>query len=405
MNRGLALLKNLSTVNRRVLDMLRVHGPTTRSQLSCLTGISLTKIAEVTRQLARTGLVREGEGPSSGGRKPTLMYIKSDLFHTVGIDVGTQNLRAVVMDATGSVSASARRYKPLGLSSAIGIEDMLSIAREALARAGVHESQVMGIGVGVTGIVDEVRGTSLFVPGSPQMRDLPVVRLLQEDSKVSNVYITDSVRGMALAESRYGLGRGISNFVFVNVGVGLGAGIVVDGKVMTGSRGIVGELGHVYVGESNEICCCGNYGCLESIASGWALSRRVNRAMSNGVVTSIRTEPTTDGSDQIRDLIEAAKSGDKFAVNLLNEAADLLSLGTSTLVNLLNPQRIIVGGGLAEGAGELLMEPLTRRTKARSLPWLQSEIDIRLSELGEYSAARGVATLAMDKVFAAESAT
>lgn len=217
---------------------------------------------------------------------------------------------------------------------------------------------------------------------------------------IPNVYITDSVRGMALAEMRYGLGRGIDNFVLVNIGVGLGAGIVVNGKVVTGSRGIAGEIGHIYVGESNGICCCGNHGCLESIASGWALSRQVAKAVDKGVVTSINSGSTADGTDLISDVIDAAKSGDKFALNMLDEAADYISIGISALINLLSPQRIIIGGGLAEGAGSLLLDPLIRKTKARSLPWVQSDIDMRLSELGHYSAARGAATLAMDRVFA-----
>jgi N-acetylglucosamine repressor len=227
--------------------------------------------------------------------------------------------------------------------------------------------------------------------------------MLQEATGITNVSITDSARCMALAESRYGLGRGIKNFTIVAIGVGLGAGIVIDGKILSGSRGIAGELGHIYVGESASLCCCGNHGCLESLASGWALSRQVSEAMNTGVVTSIERPVEGQGDGLIQSVIEAAKAGDKFAVNMLDEMTDYLSTGISTLINLLSPERIIICGGLAEGAGNLLMRPLIHRTYARSLPWLQKDIDIRLSTLGEYSAAWGAATYAMDKLFETES--
>lgn len=393
-------MPSLSPIARKILNTLRIHGMLTRAQLSRLTEASLTKVTDATRQLVHMGLVNECEGASSGGRRPTLLRIKSDLCHTLGIDVGTQNLRAVVVDTAGRVAAHAHRREPLRFNRTISMDDVLSVAGDALERASISKELIKGIGIGITGIVDELNGTCLFMPNAQQWRGFPVVRLLREAWMIPNVYITDSVRGMALAEMRYGLGRGIDNFVLVNIGVGLGAGIVVNGKVVTGSRGIAGEIGHIYVGESNGICCCGNHGCLESIASGWALSRQVAKAVGKGVVTSIKSGSTPDGADLISDVIDAAKSGDKFALNMLDEAADYISIGISALINLLSPQRIIIGGGLAEGAGSLLLDPLIRKTKARSLPWVQSDIDIRLSELGQYSAARGAATMAMDRVFA-----
>ncbi len=390
----------LLSIHWELLDALRLHGALTRAQLSRLTGASLTKVTDAARELVSAGLVDEHEGESSGGRRPSVLAIRSDLCYCLGVDAGTQNLRAVVLDTAGGVVASAQRQEPLRSTRTLSIDDVVALVGEVSERSGVPRELINGIGIGLTGIVDEVGGTCLFMPNAPSWRDLPVVRRLQDACTVANVRLTDSVRGMALAEARYGLGRGMTSFIVVNIGVGLGAGIVVDGRVLTGSRGIAGEIGHIYVGDSNDICCCGNRGCLESIASGWALSRRVTRAMGSGVVTSIASESTPEATAQISDLISAAKTGDKFAVNLLDEAADYLSIGISALVNLLSPQRIIIGGGLAEGAGDLLMDPLVRKTRARSLPWVQTDIDIRLSELGEYSAARGAATMAMDAVFA-----
>jgi predicted NBD/HSP70 family sugar kinase len=155
----------------------------------------------------------------------------------------------------------------------------------------------------------------------------------------------------------------------------------------------------MYIGGTNEICVCGNYGCLESIASGWAIVRRAKAAIERGVVTSMHDYIPTEKSIQIPDILHAAQHGDKLAVNLIEETANYLSLGISMLINLLDPQAIVITGGLADGAGDLLMKPLVNGVRAKTLPWLQQDIDIRQSQLGEYSAARGAATLAMDNTF------
>lgn len=383
----------------KVLNALRTYGEMTRSHISQRTGLSQTTISEIVERLVLDGLVITGEGASSGGRKPIVYRINGDACYAIGIDIGTVNIRIAIVDAAGTVISSIRGKRCPDSERRMDIDNVISLALELVERQDVPRGLLKGIGIGVTGIVDETSGTSLFVPGWPCWRDYPVVETFRHATGLSSVILTDSARAMALSESRYGLGKALTDFVLVNIGVGLGAGIMVDGKLVTGYRGISGELGHIYVGRSDEICVCGNYGCLESVASGWALTRHASEDIADGVITSI--DDFTDPADAtlIPSIIKAAGEGDKYAVNLLDQAADHLSIGVSTLINLLNPQRIIIAGGFAQGAGSLLMDSLIRRTKARSLPWLRPDIDMRLSELGEFSATRGAATLALDHFF------
>ncbi len=392
-------LKKLSPAERKVLNLIRMHGLLSRAQISEYTETSLTKIAYIADQLDQKELVEKIKGISSGGRSPKLLQVRDNLCFALGIEIGTQHLRTVIINANGKILGNAKIYEPLQEKRTISIQALQELAHQALQAANLSWGDITGVGIGITGFVDENSGVCLFLANVSEWQNLPVVQKLQEVAGVQDVFLTDSVRGMALVESRYGLCREFSNFIVIDVGVGLGAGIVIDKKVLTGSRGVVGEFGHMYIGGTNEICVCGNYGCLESIASGWAIVRRAKEAIERGVVTSMHDYIAPERSIQISDIIHVAKNGDKFALNLLEETANYLSLGLSMLINLLNPQMIVVTGGLAKGAGDLLMNPLRSGVRAKTLPWLQQDIHIRLSELGEYSAARGAATLAMDKTF------
>ncbi len=213
--------------------------------------------------------------------------------------------------------------------------------------------------------------------------------------------MTDNVKAMAFSEKRYGSGKQLSTFLLFYIGAGIGVEMIANNKILygTGPERIRGEIGHTYVGESNERCVCGNYGCLESIASAWAIVKKAKKAIASGVFTSMGALVSREESIQIPDITEAAIAGDKLAVNLIEETAAHLAVGISTLINLLNPEAIIIADGFATRAGNLLVKPLLSGIKAKTLPWIRDDINIIQSELGEYIAARGAATLALDKSF------
>lgn len=392
-------MKKLSTAERRILNTIRKHGLLSRAQVAQFTETSLTKIASIVEQLDKQDLIKQSKGASSGGRSPNLLHVRHDLCYTLGVEVGTQHVRVIVMNAGGDISGQTKQYEPLGQQRTVSLQNLRELAQQALRSANLAWDDVAGIGIGVTGFVDDRTGHCLFLPNAPDWRNLPVVENLQAMTGIQHIFITDSARGMAISEQRYGCCRETSNFIVIEAGVGLGAGIVIGGEILTGSRGIVGEFGHMYIGDTREICVCGNYGCLESIASGWAIVRRAKAAVERGVVTSMLDYVAPGQDIQIPAILQAAKEQDKLAVNLLEETANYLSLGISMLINLLDPQAIVMTGGLVDGAGDLLMQPLISSVRAKTLPWLQQDIHIRQSQLDEYSAARGAATLAMDRTF------
>ena len=389
----------LSMSEKKIINLVREHGKLSRANIATLAEISLTKIAYLTEKLDKKGLIAKVKGYSSGGRKPSLLQVKDNICHSIGIEIGTENLRAVVINTNGTIIGSSKVYEVLKKRRKITTQTLKHLCSDAIKEANLSWNSIDSIGIGITGIIDENTGTCLFLSNAPDWQNLNVAQMVRDVTGINNVYLTDSVRGMALSESRYGLGNTIPNFILIDVGVGLGAGIIIDNKIITGTRGVVGEFGHMYIGGNNELCVCGNYGCLESIASGWAIIRRARKAISNGVVTSMKSYQSPDKEIYISDIINAAKNGDKLGVTLLEETANNIATGISILINLLNPEKIIIAGGLATGAGDLIMAPLISGAKSKSLQWLQKDIDIQLSELSEFSAARGAATLSLDKIF------
>ena len=207
--------------------------------------------------------------------------------------------------------------------------------------------------------------------------------------------VIDSVKAMTAAEQIYGKGKAVDDFILINIGIGLGAGIVVHGELLSGDRGTSGEIGHMHIRQSDDLCVCGNYGCLEAIASGWALLRKCKNAVREGVESSLADKKDID-SLTVSDIVEAANEGDKIAMMMVDAVAHDVALGIGSIINILNPEKVFLAGGLIRAAWPVMGDSLMRGVKSTVIPWLQKNIDISLSELGEWDGVLGGATLAAD---------
>ena len=204
---------------------------------------------------------------------------------------------------------------------------------------------------------------------------------------------------MALAEHWSGVARGIDNFIFVNVGVGIGCAIFIHGKLYRGVGGIAGEFGHITIDETGPRCNCGNYGCLETLASGPAISSRARQAIEEGVVSLI--EKLAEGN--LKDIttetvVEATKRGDKLAFNIMEKTGEYLGIGIADMINIFNPELIVIGAGVSQ-AGDILLKPLKRTVKARALQLSSSMVDIKVSQLGDSAGALGAAIMVLKDIF------
>ncbi len=380
---------------KRLLSVLRKHGSISRKETAELCGISLTKATTLISNLVKEGLLEPGSGTSTGGRIPQVQQIRRDLFYSVGIDVGTEFVRIAVFDLAGSILGSTKWESNIELSRALPLSLLKDKIQKVCVDAGIPIARVPSMGIGITGIVNEKEGRCLSLRNTPLWKGLDVAAGMRRETGIDAVMVMDSVRGMAVAEERYGAAHGLKDFVLFNIGIGLGAGIVVNGTLLSGERGTTGEFGHMHIRPSQEQCVCGNYGCLEATASGWALLKRCKEAVANGVETAIGS---VEGRAilSVEQIIHAADAGDKVALVMLKNMAEDLALGIGSIINILNPQKVILAGGIIRHAAAHMLEPIISGVKAIVIPWLQQNIAIELSRIGEWDCALGAAMRVAD---------
>ncbi|MBA3415349.1 MAG: ROK family protein [Chloroflexia bacterium] len=321
--------------------------------------------------------------------------------HALGIDFGGTKLLAAVVDTdTGEVVATAKK-KTSAADGPDALMDRLYDAAEAALKAGkLKPSQIASIGVGIAGQVDADRGILLGTPNLSQATvDLPMAALLRERFGVPAALRND-VQIAALGELHFGAGRGIADFLCVFVGTGVGGAIVRDGTILTGASGSAGEIGHLVVDAGGRLCGCGGHGHLEAYASRTAITRSLLGDLKRGRTTLLRDllpdldQADAPGGTAIRSgiLAKAVKAGDELTTETVREAARYLGLGIASAINLLNPQRVILGGGVIE-AVDLLFDTAARYARQESLPTPARSVEIVRAGLGDNAGVVGAALL------------
>jgi predicted NBD/HSP70 family sugar kinase len=199
---------------------------------------------------------------------------------------------------------------------------------------------------------------------------------------------------MAVAEQAFGQGRGLSNFVHVMVGTGIGSAIFVGGDLYIGSSGLAGELGHTTIDEDGPLCSCGNRGCLEVYSSGWAIIKRVRSALADGVASTLSRAVSEHPEElSVEMIVEAGKSGDRLSQTVLSEAGTHLGTALAGLVNLLNPEKIILGGAVPRVAGELILDPLLYFLRGRAFQRSVSSTEVVISQLDDNASVLGAVVM------------
>jgi glucokinase-like ROK family protein len=269
-----------------------------------------------------------------------------------------------------------------------------------ISQCSILKKAIRGIGMGHSGIIDAVTGVVLSFPRPGQMtewKNIPLRQMLEEEFAVPCV-LEDSVRVIALAERSFGLGMNLEDFVYIDVGMGIGAGIILNGSLYRGPGGGAGEFGHMTVEEHGPLCCCGNNGCLEMMASCATIIRAARGAIEQGVDSKIRELVAGELERiSIEVIAEAAQENDSLAFRVLDEAISHIGVALADVVNLLNPGVVIFGGPLFRAA-PYLMEPLKRVIKQRALERSANQVQLRVSNLGSEAGALGAARAISEKV-------
>jgi len=380
-----------------VCATLHRDGPSSRVALHQATGIPLSRLSEICGELVRDGLARErvvapAEG-SGRGRPQGLLEIELRGLAVASVRYDQASIEASVADLAGSV-----RWKRLWEAPFRTPEDTLkrlaSAARRAVAAGAAEGLRVAAVGAADPGTVDVAAGRSVRAISMPGWRNAPVVERLAKATGL-RVFIDRGDGWQALGEVTFGAGRGARHAVFATLLEGIGGGIVEGGRLLAGRDGSAGELGHVRVSDDGPPCGCGGRGCLEAHL---APARLV--ALWRGESPDL---PVRDVDRRFREMLAAARGGDPAATSVLNEAAGRLARGLGSVVNMLNPERIILGGLFVE-VGEAILAPLNAELPRYALPELLRGVDVRLAELGEASTPLGVAAHVREMLFALPNA-
>ena len=375
-----------------LLKIIRKMQKITRGQIVKLTGYSSAKISLLIKEMSEQELIEEvGVDESTGGRKAKLLQLKGDKGYFLGAELGSYELKISLIDFSGkALSFGKMPEDPENVEPEYVMKKLIDFIRGFINSNINYQPKLTCLGLALSGIVDDNTGVCRYFRNRKSWEGFPLKNIL-EDAFGLPCIIDDSSRMMAVAEKIYGHCRNINNFILFSIGVGLGTGIFIDGKLFRGSTGLAGELGHMVIKENGPRCICGNCGCLESLVSGYAIERELKEAINDNVYSSLMWEEDIDA----KDVVEQAKEGDKLAYSIINKAAKHLGVGIANAINIFNPEMVILAGGISN-AGKLLQEPIEQVVKASALAASAKNVKILLSGLNEYSASLGIANNCID---------
>jgi N-acetylglucosamine repressor len=369
-----------------ILQLVRTHGYISRSQVAEKADASPFLVSKICDNLLAGNFIAEaGHGDSTGGRRPTLLSLRHDFGRLIGVHLGSVNVRIALTDSEGPEVAMLR---------------LMNLIDHTLQKAKLRHSELNGIGIGVSGVVERSTGVMMFWPKLPLWMNVPVKKML-EDKYKTLVQLEDTSRTRALAEYRLGGADAANHFIYVAVGAGIGAALFLDGRLYSGAGGFAGEFGHITAIEHGRLCSCGNRGCLETLVSASALIRKARHGLSAGLSNTLMEIVQGDArSVSVEMLAQAARAGDRFTTRLLSEAGAHLGRGIVGLLNLLNPELIVIGGGVASAVGDLLLPEVERVVQQRAMIQDVNQVQIRMSKLGEKEWALGATLVVVERALA-----
>jgi glucokinase len=320
---------------------------------------------------------------------------------TIGVDLGGTKIEVAQVDARGRVIRRKRLPTRVSQGPAAIQSEIVATVRE-LGRAS--ETVPIGLGIGVAGQIDPVSGIVHFAMNLG-WRDIPIRDFLGDALELP-VFVTNDVRAATWGEWLHGAGQGLDDLICMFVGTGIGGGIVSGGHLLTGCSNTAGEVGHMTIEMNGPLCNCGNHGCLEALAGGWAIARRAQEAIEKDPAAGSVLLQEADGRlERVtgETVARAARKGDPMAVELVDSIAEALAAGAMSLVNAFNPCRLILGGGVIEGIPELIQK-IDRRVRLRALAAATASLLIVPSKLGHQAVAIGAAIMAMNEMTVRDTA-
>lgn len=387
--------QNVKYINKHaVLDLIRfTSGGISRVELAQRLALTRAAVTPIVNDLISSGLIHETQSRSAAsGRPPILLEINAKRGMVAGIDMGATHLTILIANFAAQVLAE----NEIPFDIANGPTDCIQRAdenlRSLLAGLGLGLPDLAAIGLGVPGPTVAKAGMVLSPPIMPGWDRFPIRDTLEKLWGCPVSLNNDAELGV-LGEWAYGAGRGEQNLAYIKVGTGIGAGLFIDGQIYRGATGSAGEIGHMTIDENGPLCTCGNHGCLEAMAGGKAIAAKARQAISQNKRTELADIHPVETITAM-EIAKAAARGDLVAQEILSEAGNQLGIAITSLVNLFNPNIVVVGGGVAQ-TGDLFLEPVRKMVLKRSLPASAQAVRITTALLGKRSSCIGAVVQAL----------
>lgn len=379
----------------RIVNLVRTGEASTRPEIGRLTGLGRGVVAQRVDRAIEAGFLVDGElGPSSGGRAPRNLQFRVDRARILVCALGALHMHIGITDLSGRVLAHSDQPWDITQGPEPTLDAVTTAANKLLGET--PDAPIWSVVVGLPGPVDFATGMPVAPPIMPGWNSFDV-RGRFEELFHAPVWVDNDVNLLALSE-RARRNDAHIDLIFCKIGSGIGAGLLSQGKLHRGANGAAGDIGHVRVLGSDERCRCGKIGCLEAVASGWALVRNVERAIADGAESSLRAVVESDERLAPEQVMIAANHGDALALTLVQEAARTAGEAIATLVNMFNPSVIVIGGAIAS-AGEVFLAEVRQRVYELSLALATRDLQVTTSEKDITQPVRGGAQLAIEQLF------
>jgi len=351
------------------------------SDLSTLIKTSLPLTTKMLNELIRDNDIAEtGYAPSTGGRRPQMYSIRPDRMYTVAVAMDQLFTRIVIMDMHRRPVSAPEKIELHLTKNPRALETLAEILAAHIQQSGINKEKIAGIGIGMPGFIDSRKGLNYSFLGNGETS---ITQYITEKLGLA-AYIENDSSVIALAELKFGTARHKKSAMIVNLGWGIGLGLILNGELFRGYNGFAGEFSHLPLFTNDKLCSCGKMGCLETEASLMVVVEKAKEGIRNRRVTLLQEKQLTDDLDQASMAVtRAAEKGDKFAVELLSQAAYHIGRGVAILIHLLNPETI-------------WQIPLQQALNEHCIPRLSASTTIEVSELGLDAELIGAAALVMD---------
>lgn len=386
----------LKNFNRRsVLGYIRKNGAATKAGLSAATGLTFMAIKKILEELEELGLIRcDAMEKGTVGRHALTYVINESYKYTIGVHINKFATRVALMDLRGHILCIERcSMERIFQNQSVFVETIVAAVEKVTAKAGIKKEDILGIGVGAPGPIDMENGVILTPPNMPFLNYLPL-REVMEERTGCRVYLYKDTNAIAFGEYWDGEGKQASDLIYIDVDMGIGSGLIIDGKIKVGANSIAGEFGHITIDVNGPQCNCGNRGCLEAMSSGIAVLRELEKQLEEE-----ESHPLYPKRKElvIEDVFEMVERNDLLTISILNQSAHYMGIAVSNLINILDPQMIILGGILIQNYPRYfqIVQTVANAKKVKGA----RENGMRVSALGENAGVIGAGEIVADDFF------